>query len=85
MVQFKNCLVQCKYYVFNRIQLNYLDKVYGAHNKKYNEVTWFYVSTDNPNGTQSPEPDSYVTLNYADGAWTIGSLDRNVWHDATWL
>ena len=79
-VQELPCSVQ--YYVFNRMQLNYLDKVYGAHNKKYNEVTWFYVSTDNPNGTQSPEPDSYVTLNYADGAWTIGSLDRNVWHDA---
>jgi hypothetical protein len=69
-------------YVFDRIQLDYLDKIYGAHNKRYNEVTWFYVSTANPNGTQSPEPDSYVTLNYADGAWTIGSLDRNVWHDA---
>jgi hypothetical protein len=79
-VQELPCSVQ--YYVFNRMQLNYLDKVYGAHNKKYNEVTWFYVSTANPNGTQSPEPDSYVTLNYADGAWTIGSLDRNVWHDA---
>ena len=80
-VQELPCSVQ--YYVFNRIQLNYLDKVYGAHNKKYNEVTWFYVSTANPNGTQSPEPDSYVTLNYTDGAWTIGSLDRNVWNDAT--
>ena len=79
-VQELPCSVQD--YVFDRIQLDYLDKIYGAHNKKYNEVTWFYVSTDNPNGTQSPEPDSYVTLNYADGAWTIGSLDRNVWHDA---
>ena len=69
-------------YVFDRIQLDYLDKIYGAHNKRYNEVTWFYVSTANPNGTQSPEPDSYVSFNYADGAWTIGSLDRNVWHDA---
>ena len=80
-VQELPCSVQ--YYVFNRIQLNYLDKVYGAHNKKYNEVTWFYVSTDNPNGTINAEPDSYVTLNYTDGAWTIGSLDRNVWNDAT--
>ena len=79
-VQELPCSVQD--YVFDRIQLDYLDKIYGAHNKRYNEVTWFYVSTDNPNGTQSPEPDSYVTLNYADGAWTIGSLDRNVWHDA---
>ena len=79
-VQELPCSVQD--YVFDRIQLDYLDKIYGAHNKRYNEVTWFYVSTANPNGTQSPEPDSYVTLNYADGAWTIGSLDRNVWHDA---
>jgi hypothetical protein len=79
-VQELPCSVQD--YVFDRIQLDYLDKIYGAHNKRYNEVTWFYVSTANPNGTQSPEPDSYVSFNYADGAWTIGSLDRNVWHDA---
>ena len=23
-----------------------------------------------------------MTYNYQDGAWTIGTLDRNVWHDA---
>ena len=74
------CSVQ--YYVFNRMQTVYIDKTYAGHNKKFNEITWFYVSTDNEAQANNPEPDSYVTFNYADGAWTIGSLQRNVWHDA---
>ena len=74
------CSVQ--YYVFNRMQTEYIDKTYAGHNKKFNEITWFYVSTDNEAQANNPEPDSYVTYNYADGAWSIGSLQRNVWHDA---
>jgi hypothetical protein len=74
------CSVQ--YYVFDRMQHNYIDKTYAGHNKKFNEITWFYVSTDNVAGTGNPEPDSYVTFNYAESAWSIGSLQRNVWHDA---
>jgi hypothetical protein len=38
--------------------------------------------TDNSSGTANPEPDSYVTYNYMDNAWSIGTLSRNVWHDA---
>ena len=74
------CSVQ--YYVFDRMQTVYIDKTYAGHNKKFNEITWFYVSTDNEAQANNPEPDSYVTYNYADGAWSIGSLQRNVWHDA---
>ena len=74
------CSVQ--YFVFDRMQQNFIDKTYAAHNKKFNEVTWFYVSNENPSGVINPEPDSYVTFNYSDGSWTIGSLDRNVWHDS---
>ena len=70
------------YYVFDRLQPDYIDKTYVAHNKKFDEVSWFYVSTDNVAESDNPEPDSYVTYNYADGAWSIGSLQRNVWHDA---
>jgi len=73
------CSVQ--YYVFDRMQTRYFDKIYVGHNKKFNEVTWFYVSEDNT-VQDNPEPDSYVTFNYQDGAWTIGSLARNVWSDA---
>jgi len=74
------CSVQ--HFVFDRLQIAYIDKTYAAHNKKFNEVTWFYVSTDNSAQTNNPEPDSYVTFNYQDGSWTIGTLQRNVWHDA---
>ncbi len=74
------CSVQ--YFVFDRLQQTFIDKTYVGHNKKFNEVTWFYVSEDNSAGTVNPEPDSYVTFNYQDGAWTIGTLQRNVWQDA---
>tara|TARA_X000001388_G_scaffold73794_1_gene65973 strand:- start:44711 stop:46624 length:1914 start_codon:yes stop_codon:yes gene_type:complete len=74
------CSVQ--YFVFDRLQKDFVDKTFAGHNKKFNEVTWFYVSTDNSAGTNNPEPDSYVTFNYAEGSWTIGTLDRNVWEDA---
>ena len=74
------CSVQ--HFVFDRLQDDYKDKTYAGHNKKFNEVTWFYVSVDNSAGANNPEPDSYVTFNYLDGSWSIGTLDRNVWHDA---
>ena len=74
------CSVQ--YYVFDRIQNDFIDKTFAAHNKKYNEVTWFYVSNENSAGLNNPEPDSYVSFNYADQAWSIGTLNRTVWSDA---
>ena len=74
------CSVQ--HFVFDRMQLRYQDKIHVGHNKKFNEITWFYVSTANTEGT-NPEPDSYVTFNYSENVWTIGSLQRNVWSDAT--
>ena len=79
-VQELPCAVQ--HYVFDRMQQDYEDKIFAAHNKKFNEVTWFYVSEDNSSGTDNPEPDSYVTYNYSEQIWTIGSMSRNVWHDA---
>ena len=79
-VQELPCTVQ--YFVFNRLQTRYADKTYVGQNKKFNEITWFYVSEDNTAGTINPEPDSYVTYNYAENVWTIGTLDRNVWLDA---
>lgn len=74
------CPVQ--YYVFDRMQQNFIEKTSIGHNKAFKEVTWFYVSNDNPAGTTNPEPDSYVTFNYAEEAWTVGTLDRTVWSDS---
>jgi len=74
------CSVQ--YYVFDRMQKNFIEKATVGHNKAFKEVTWFYVSNDNPAGTVDPEPDSYATYNYAEDAWTVGTMDRTVWSDS---
>jgi hypothetical protein len=71
-----------KHYVFDRMQKNYADKFFCALNKDFDEVTWFYVSTDVSATTPDPEPDSYVTYNYRDNAWSIGSMSRTAWEDA---
>jgi hypothetical protein len=73
------CPVQ--YYVFDRMQTRYIDKVVTGHNRKFKEITWFYVSTANTTETD-PENDSYVTYNYMENAWSIGSLNRTVWSDS---
>tara|TARA_R110000751_G_scaffold17605_1_gene54296 strand:+ start:443 stop:2347 length:1905 start_codon:yes stop_codon:yes gene_type:complete len=74
------CPVQ--YYVFDRMQKNFIEKTTVGHNKAFKEVTWFYVSNDNPAGSVNPEPDSYVTFNYAEQAWSVGTMDRTVWSDS---
>ena len=74
------CSVQ--YFVFDRMQRDFIDKTIVAHNKKFKEVTWFYVSNDNSAGAADPEPDSYVTFNYLENAWSIGIMDRTAWLDS---
>jgi len=71
-----------QYYVFDRMQKRYIDKVVVGHNKAFKEVTWWYVSNDNSAGTTNPENDSYVTYNYAENAWSVGTMDRTSWHDS---
>ena len=71
-----------KFHVYDRMQQRYIDKVVVGHNKKFKEITWWYVSNDNPAGTVNPENDSYVTYNYLEGAWSIGSMSRTTWHDS---
>ena len=45
-------------------------KTVGWHNSLFNEVVWFYQSTS------STEVDSYVSYNYLENHWSIGSLGR---------
>ncbi len=51
------------------------DKVYAAVNSEYNEITWFYPTAN------SSENDVYVTYNYAEKAWSYGTLARTAWLD----
>jgi hypothetical protein len=57
-------------YVFQNLNYNQASKVYAVHNSKYGEVWWFYPSN------ASNEVDSYVTYNYRENHWNIGSLSR---------
>ena len=57
-------------YVFQNINYNQSSKVYAVHNSKYGECIWFYPSSG------SNENDSYVSYNYREGHWAIGSLAR---------
>jgi len=62
-------------YVFSNINYTQASKIYAVHNSQYGEITWFY-----PSG-QATENDSYVTYNYREGHWAIGSMARTAGTD----
>ena len=72
-VQSIPCTVRA--YVFDDFNKGQSYKVFAAKNANFNEVTWFYCSGD------SDEIDRYVTYNYMDKVWTIGSMQRTAWID----
>ena len=63
-------------YVFGNINFNQASKVYAVHNSQYGEIWWYYPSSG------SNENDSYVTFNYRENHWNIGSLARTAGTDA---
>jgi len=63
-------------YVFGNINFNQASKVYAVHNSKFGEIWWYYPSS------ASNENDSYVTFNYRENHWNIGTLARTAGTDA---
>ena len=63
-------------YVFGNMNFNQSSKVYAVHNSQYGEIWWYYPSS------ASNENDSYVTFNYRENHWNIGSLARTAGTDA---
>lgn len=57
-------------YVFSNMNVTQSSKVYCVHNSNFGEIWWFYPSA------ASNEIDSYVTYNYREGHWAIGTLAR---------
>jgi len=57
-------------YVFTNLNTQQASKVYSVHLATYGEIWWFYPSS------ASNEVDSYVTYNYREGHWAVGTLDR---------
>lgn len=69
-----------KDYVFSNINQSQGFKVFAAENREFNEVTWFY-----PVGTEATEITNYVTYNYQENSWSVGTLDRGAWRSGgTW-
>ena len=73
-VQSLPCSVRA--YVFDDFNYDQTWKVHATRNAQFNEVTWFYCSGD------SLEIDRYVTYNYLEQTWTIGTMARTAWIDA---
>ena len=63
-----------KEFVFSNINLGQAFKVFAAENNAFSEVMWFY-----PIGEGNTEVTNYVSYNYAENLWSVGTLDRGAW------
>lgn len=60
-------------YVYSSLNASQKSKSFAMSNSKYGEIWFFYP--------QSDEVDSYVTFNYVENTWAIGSLNRTAGFD----
>jgi len=67
------CTVQD--YVFKDLNQVQKTKVHVGLNSQFNEVTWWYCSFT------SDYIDRYVSFNYLENVWSIGSMARTAWVD----
>jgi hypothetical protein len=63
-------------YIFNDINKTQSFQIFAGSNKGYNEVWWFYCSTN------SNVIDKYVIYNYVDQVWYYGTMGRTAWLDS---
>ena len=63
-------------YIFDDINIAQAYQVFCGGNEGYNEIWWFYCSTD------STAVDKYVIYNYLDKVWYYGSMSRTAWLDS---
>lgn len=63
-------------YVFDDINLAQIEQVYAGANERYNEVWWFYPSSE------SEQINRYVVYNYLEKVWHYGQLSRTAWLDS---
>ena len=68
-------------FIFQNLDQRYIDNVVCGTNSLFNEVSWFFPSTNSANGI----PDAYVCLNTQYGEWDFGYLERTAWADQSLL
>ena len=62
-------------FIFEHLNESQRSKVVGVLNSQFSEVIWFYPSEG------SNENDSYVSYNYMEGHWQVGTLARTAGFD----
>lgn len=67
------CTVQD--YVFKDIEFREANKFVAGVNSQFNEVTWWYCSEG------AEFPDRFVTYNYLEDVWSVGTMARTAWND----
>jgi hypothetical protein len=67
------CTVQD--YVFKDLNVTQGQKTFVGVNTQFNEVTWWYCSLE------SDYIDRFVTFNYVENVWSIGTMPRTAWAD----
>lgn len=68
-------------FVFQNLNLDYVDNIRAAANSMFNEVNWFFPSANSTNG----ENDAYVCFNVLYNEWDYGYLERSAWIDQSVL
>jgi hypothetical protein len=65
-------------YVFSDLDYGARQKIFCARNSSFGEISWFYQTiSGNPS-----DINKYVTYNYIENSWVIGTMDRTSWSDS---
>ena len=73
-VQTLNC--DLRRYIFQDLNQDQNDQIFGSTNEGFNEVWWFYCSAN------STTIDRYVVYNYLEKIWYYGTMARTAWLDS---
>ena len=68
-------------FIFQNLDPNNTDNIVCGANSLFNEVTWYFPSTDSTDG----QPDKYVCFNTLYNMWDFGELHRTAWTDMSML
>ena len=63
-------------YVFQDLNIEQRQQVYAGTNEAFNEIWWFYCSSD------STVSNRYVVYNYLEKVWYYGTMGRTAWLDS---
>jgi len=65
-----------KRYIFDDINRDNIQQIFGSTNEGFDEIWWFYPSAS------SNTNDRYVVYNYVQQIWYYGTLSRTAWLDS---